>query len=76
MAKLANISQEKLVEMYLEVEQEASILSEKYEDLESRRSRVNEILEDLLPLIGSIFTAIINIRAIIRLIRDIMRAIR
>jgi len=76
MAKLANISQEKLVEMYLEVEQEASILSEKYEDLESRRSRVNEILEDLLPLIGSIFTAIVNIRAIIRLIRDILRAIR
>jgi len=76
MAKLANISQEKLVEMYLEVEQEASILSEKYEDLESRRSRANEILEDLLPLIGSIFTAIINIRAIIRLIRDILRAIR
>lgn len=70
MAKLTSLSKEKLIDMHLDLQEEADRLHEYVTRVEIERDKLQEAVNKILPLITTILSAILNIRKIIEIIRD------
>lgn len=70
MAKLTSLSKQKLIDMHLGLQVEADKLHEYATKVEIERDELQRAIDKILPLITTIVSAILNIRKIIKIIRE------
>lgn len=70
MAKLTSLSKERLINIHLSLQEESDRLYEYVAKVEADRDRLEHVIEKIMPLITTIFAAIINIRKVIQIIRN------
>lgn len=71
---IKTINHAELVNEYMELSHRATMVEHENEVLKRKTSRIDGIIEKLIPLVGSFISALINIKAILRLIKELIRA--
>ena len=73
---LAQQAKEKIVEMYLELQQERELYKDNYIKVKRTDKQLEELLGKALKIVSGVFTIILNWRTLVALIREAIEIIK